>query len=92
MPIRRCGKPMARWELISITIGGKQLEHYVVYVDDATNWSRIHRIDCRHYVDRKEEILPDNRWLHGPFTIEEAIRVEQGLGKGDSGHCGHCGN
>jgi len=63
-----------------ITAGGKPLEQYVIYVDDATSRSRIHSIDCRHYIRRKAESLPDNRWLQGPYAIEEAIRVEQDLG------------
>lgn len=66
------------------------MEQYVIYVDDPTNRARIHRMDCRWYVNRKEETLPDNRWLHGPLTLENAIDVGHDAGKRDYEFCGHC--
>lgn len=67
-----------------------ELEQYAIYVDDPTNRSRIHKIDCRWYVGRKEETLSDNYWLHGPYTLEKAAGTEQDVGKTDSGFCGAC--
>ena len=64
--------------------------HYVVYVDDPTNRARVHRSDCRHYIGRREETLPDNRWYHGPYSREEAFAKMAGLGRRDSGPCGTC--
>ena len=66
------------------------MQRYVIYVDDPTNRSRIHKIDCRHYINRKEETLPDNYWLHGPYTLDEAIDAERGVGKKDNWFCGTC--
>ena len=66
------------------------LEQYVIYVDDPTNRSRIHKIDCRWYINRKEERLSDNYWLHGPYTLEKATDTEQDVGKKNNGFCGHC--
>lgn len=67
-----------------------ELEQYAIYVDDPTNRSRIHKIDCRWYVGRKEETLSDNYWLHGPYTLEKAAGTEQDVGKTDNGFCGAC--
>ena len=66
------------------------LQQYVIYVDDPTNRSRIHNIDCRWYVNRKAETLSDNYWLYGPYTLEEATETERDVGKKDSGFCGTC--
>ena len=66
------------------------MQQYVIYVDDPTNRSRIHKIDCRWYANRKEETLSDNYWLHGPYTLEEASDTEQDVRKTDSGFCGTC--
>ena len=66
------------------------LEQYVIYVDAPTNRSRIHKIDCRWYINRKEETLSDNYWLHGPYTLEKATDTEQDVEKKDHGFCGHC--
>ncbi len=65
------------------------MQQYVIYVDDPRNRARIHKIECGRYVNRKEHILPDNRWLDGPYTLEEAKSVLQDLGKKDS-ECAKC--
>lgn len=72
------------------TAGTEALQIYVIKVDDPTNRSRVHKIDCRWYADRKEETLSDNYWLHGPYVLEMATRTEQEVGKRDSGPCGIC--
>ena len=72
------------------TAATEELQMYVIKVDDPTNRSRIHRIDCRWYADRKEETLSDNYWLHGPYVLDMATRTEQEVGKRDSGPCGTC--
>ena len=66
------------------------MQQYVIYVDDPTNHARVHKISCRWYVNRKAETLSDNRWLHGPYTLEEAIDVGHDMGKRDYEFCGHC--
>ena len=66
------------------------LQKYVIYVDDPTNRSRVHKVDCRYYINRKEETLSDNYWLHGPYTMEKAADTERDIGKKDSGFCGIC--
>ena len=63
---------------------------YVIYEDDPTNRARIHTINCRYYVGRREETLPDNRWHHGPHTLKAAESVLRDLGKRDSGYCQRC--
>ena len=63
---------------------------YVVYVDNPTNRSRVHRSDCRYYINRREEILSNNQWHHGPYSREEAFAKMDRLGKRDSGPCGTC--
>ena len=66
------------------------MPQYVIKVDDPTNRSRVHKVDCRYYINRKEETLSDNYWLHGPYTLEAAANTEQDVGKKDSGFCGIC--
>ena len=66
------------------------LPQYVIKVDDPTNRLRIHKVDCRYYINRKEETLSDNYWLHGPYTKEKAADTERDIGKKDSGFCGIC--
>lgn len=70
--------------------GTEALQQYVIYVDDPTNRSRIHKIDCRWYVNRKEETLSNNYWLHGPYILEKASDTERSVGKKDNGFCGTC--
>jgi len=63
---------------------------YVVYEDDPTDRARIHLDTCRHYLNRKPDPLPDNRW-HGPFpSLEKAWAVVRSPGKRDISECGHC--
>ncbi len=66
------------------------MQQYVIYVDDPTNRSRIHKTGCRWYINRKEETLSDNYWLHGPYTLEAATNTEHDVGKRDHGFCGTC--
>ena len=63
---------------------------YVVYVDDPTNRARVHRKTCRHYMNRKAERLPDNRWHEGPFTKAGAFTFMHTLGKKDAKGAGCC--
>ena len=79
--------PLVEHPCTSATVA---LQQYVIYVDDPTNRSRVHEIDCRYYINRKEETLSDNYWLHGPYTLEAAADTERDIGKKDSGFCGTC--
>ena len=65
-------------------------EQFAIYEDDPTNRARIHRADCRWYVNRKDERLPDNRWYHGFYTLKDAESAMSDLSKRDSRRCGHC--
>ena len=64
--------------------------YYAVYEDDVTNRARIHRTDKGCYIERRPDLLPDNRWHDGPYTLEEAKSVLQYLQKNDSDCCGNC--
>lgn len=63
---------------------------FVIYEDDPTNRARIHRVNCRFYVNRKQERLPDNRWYSGFYSLEDADAARLELGKRDSGSCKIC--
>ena len=65
-------------------------EQFVIKEDDPTNSARIHRADCRHYVNRKKETLPDSRWHSRFYALEDAESAMSDLGKRDSRRCGHC--
>ncbi len=65
-------------------------QRYVIYEDDPTNRARVHTVNCSHYLKRRTETLPDNRWHDSPITLQEADTLLRELNKRDSGYCGMC--
>ena len=65
---------------------------YWLYVDDPTNWARIHIGSCRycnHGKGVKATRLPYNRWF-GPFTLEKAVEEARRENKRNTKGCGGC--
>ena len=65
---------------------------YWVYIDDPTDWARVHKGTCRycnHGEGVKASRLSNNRW-EGPFDHpNEAAFAAGSFGKGDADTCGH---
>ena len=65
-------------------------QNYAIYVDDVTHSAKVHRIDKGCYKKKKRNLQPNNRWLDGPYTLEETDSVLCGLKNTDSRYCGNC--
>jgi len=65
---------------------------YWLYVDDPTDWTRVHKGACRFCSQGagvKGSRLPDNRW-HGPLALADAVAKARRIGKRDTAGCDRC--